>query len=250
MMCRGFALIKLCGDGMNFQGNFKPLGQVDITALKACVDQLTQEEWLAQSTRQKRYEVHKDTQFIGLVYDEDFRHMKATVRPMFAKFKEALQPIFAQIAQYYETSPETQAIFQRPVQGYFVRVSLAKLLPGGHISEHRDKNFSLTHSHRVHIPIITDPGVVFKIHDEEKHLPTGEIFEINNRRNHSVTNASDVERVHLILDWVFPWEPCCCSEMTHPGQPCTPENCLETVRLNIPCNCYPEELDAILARYS
>lgn len=228
---------------MNFQGNFLHLGKVDISRVKALVSQLTEADWERENTRQKRYEVHKDTQFIGLVYDEDFRHMKSTKRPMLGRFAEALRPFFALIANYYENSPEIFAKFGKPVQGYFVRISLAKLLPGGHISHHQDKNFSLCHSHRVHIPIITNDKVAFNVGQETVNLKEGEVVEINNRRMHAVTNNSDLDRVHLILDWVFPWEPCCCSQKTHPGVPCSPQACVETDRLKTPCNCFPENKD-------
>ena len=228
---------------MNFQGNFLHLGKVDVSQIKALILQLTEADWQRENTRQKRYEVHKDTQFIGLVYDEDFRHMKSTKRPMLGKFADALRPLFTLIANYYENSPEIFAKFGKPVEGYFVRVSLAKLLAGGHISHHQDKNFSLCHSHRVHIPVITNDQVLFNVGQETVNLKAGEVVEINNRRMHAVTNNSELDRVHLILDWVFPWEPCCCSQKTHPGVPCSPQACVETDRLKTPCNCFPENKD-------
>lgn len=226
---------------MNFDGNYRDLGTTDISELRRLVEALTPAHWLAVTTRQKRYEVHKDTQFIGLVYDEDFRHSDATRQPALQMFGAALQPLLAQVADFYEHDPVTLAKFDRPVRGYFVRISLAKLLAGGKISVHQDKNFSLTHSHRVHVPIITNEDVYFYVGKERRNLKTGEIVEINNRRMHYVANQSDQDRVHLILDWVFPWEPCCCADKTHPGVPCTPKACLDTVLLRTPCDCYPED---------
>ncbi len=231
---------------MNFQGNFRTIGTVDIAPILQLVEQFTQEDWERQSVRQKRYEVHKDTQFIGIVYDEDFRHQNGTRWPVLQLLGPVLQPVFKIIAEYYETAPETLLKFGGPVQGYFIRVTLAKLRAGGKISEHRDMNFSLAHSHRVHVPITTNADVTFKIGYETRHLPAGSVTEINNRRDHSVANEGSEDRVHLILDWVFPWEPCCCSETHHPGEPCTPDNCLLTDRLKVPCTCHPEDraLDA------
>lgn len=228
---------------MNFQGNFKHIGDIDLSDLRARVAELTDAEWLADQVRSKRYEVHKDTQFIGLVFDEDFRHLKATQRPALRHFIEALQPILAQIAEYYETAPEVQSKFDEPVRGYFVRISFAKLIAGGEISEHRDLNFSLTHSHRVHVPVITNDQVWFRVGNEKRNLKAGEIIEINNRRNHSVVNESDEDRVHLILDFVLPWEPCCCADKTHPGERCTPQACMDTVMRKTPCDCFPEDAE-------
>lgn len=228
---------------MNFQGNFLHLGDIDIEPLKTLVLELTEADWAQNSARQKKFEVHKDTQFIGLVYDEDFRHMNATRRPLLEKFSVELRPVLKLIADHYENSPETFSKFGRDVNGYFVRISLAKLFSKGHIVEHRDMNFSLCHAHRVHIPIITNEEVTFKVGNEFVNLKAGEVVEINNRRKHAVMNKSDEDRVHLILDWVFPWEPCCCSDKTHPGVRCTPQNCHETDILKIPCDCLPEMAD-------
>jgi len=225
---------------MNFAGNFRHIGEADLTDLRARVSDLTDANWLEDQVRSKRYEVHKDTQFIGLVFDEDFRHLQATRRPALERFITALQPILGQIAEYYETSAETQAKFENPVRGYFIRISLTKLVAGGKITEHRDLNFSLTHSHRVHIPIITNDQVWFFVGDEKRNLHSGEIVEINNRRHHHVTNEGDEDRVHLILDFVLPWEPCCCAEKTHPGERCTPQACMETVMAKTPCDCFSE----------
>jgi hypothetical protein len=226
---------------LNFLGNFRKIGDAEIAPIAGLVQQLTVEDWTVEDTRQKRYEVHQDTQFIGLVYDEDFRHMNATKRPIMDVFQPVLHPVFAQIAQYYESAPDIYVKFGKPVQGYFVRVSLVNLVPGGEIAEHRDKNFSLAHSHRIHIPIVTNEDVLFNVNGEVIHMKAGEMYEINNRRNHSVFNKGSEGRVHLILDWVFPWEPCCCSYKTHPDIPCSPDACIETDRLRTPCNCFPED---------
>ena len=237
---------------MNFQGNFRPIGEFDISEILDLVSGLTDEEWNDQNVRQKRYEVHRDTQFIPIVYDEDFRHQNGTRWPALNKFGAALRPLFAMIADYYENAPDIMAKFEKPVQGYFIRVNLAKLKAGGEIHEHRDMNFSLAHAHRIHLPIITNDQVWFNIDYQTENLKAGRAVEINNRRAHSVRNEGSEDRVHIILDWVFPWEPCCCSYITHPNEPCTPQNCLMTDRLKIPCNCYPEDAEkdkAAVERY-
>ncbi|PHR58337.1 MAG: hypothetical protein COA47_10680 [Robiginitomaculum sp.] len=228
------------GFSMNFQGNFIRLGAIDISPIQQLVEQFTEEEWSQNSTRQKRYEVHQDTQFIGIVYDEDFRHVGPTKCAAFTSFQPVLKPALALIAEHYETCPEIRAKLGRPVRGYFIRVSLVKLRSGGKITEHQDMNFSLAHSHRIHIPVVTNDSVLFNVGQETINMKEGEIFEINNRRKHSVVNEGEADRVHLILDWVFPWEPCCCSAKTHPGTACNPQICMATDRLKIPCHCYPE----------
>lgn len=223
---------------MNFSGNFKSIGKVSIFELKKLVLSLTPQHWIGDTQRQKKYEVHHDTQNIGLVYDDDFRHTNPSVLPPFQMFQEAVMPIIRVVAHYYDTSVIGAKLAPQHGQGYCIRASLVRLNPGGEIAAHQDKNFSLAHSHRVHIPVVSNPNVLFTVGDETLHLAEGEIVEINNRRMHSVTNNSPYERVHLILDWVIKGEQCCCADKTHPGVECTPQNCLDTDRMLTPCVCF------------
>lgn len=227
---------------MNFAGNFTRIGEVDVAPLQRKVLALTADDWARESVRQQRYEAHRDTEFIGLVYDLDFRHRRATRRPALATFEPALKPIFPLIAAHYENTPKGRALCERFGLGYFVRASLVRLKPGGRIALHQDLNFSLGHSHRVHVPVITNDDVWFSVGHETLNLRPGEIWEINNRRLHSVRNDGAGERVHLILDFVLPGEQCCCGEKRHPDAACTPILCLQTDRLKVPCTCFPEEV--------
>lgn len=226
---------------MNFAANFIRIGSVDIEPLKRRVLQLTPQDWVSEPTRQKRYEVHRHTQSIGLVYDYDFRHSHPTPLPALQVFEPAIRPALATIAAHYENSPKGKELCKKYGLGFFIRASLVRLNPGGEITPHQDKNFSLAHSHRVHLPVITNDDVWFSVGKETINLQEGGIYEINNRRLHHVRNDSRDGRVHLILDWVFPGEQCCCGEKTHPNTACNPEVCLETDRLSIPCTCFPED---------
>ncbi|RLA29004.1 MAG: hypothetical protein DRQ63_02080 [Gammaproteobacteria bacterium] len=229
---------------MNFQGNFTKIDDTDITSLKELVLQLTPEHWTGDTTRQRRYEAHRHTQAIGLVYDLDFRHENPTVQPPMQLFAPALRQVLETVANHYEALPAATTLLGQLGSGYFIRANLVRLNPGGEITAHQDKNFSLAHSHRVHIPIVTNDQVKFAVGSETINMRAGEIFEINNRRIHSVRNDGEAGRVHLILDWVTPDEPCCCSAKTHPGEPCSPQACVGTDRMKIPCVCFPEEQSA------
>ena len=225
---------------MNFAGNFKKLGDIDIRPFKQLVERLSEDHWLADTERQAKYEVHRQTQNIGLVYDEDFRHINPTVRAPFKYFEPALMPIVKAVASYYDNTPEGMVLAKKFGPGYCVRANIVRLSPSGSIAPHQDKNFSLTHSHRVHIPITTNPQITFTIGNETRHLEAGEIIEINNRRMHSVDNPSEQARVHLLLDWVIAGEQCCCADRVHPDSRCNPQVCMATDRLQIACNCHPD----------
>jgi hypothetical protein len=225
---------------MNFPGSFRHIGDVEIAEIRKLATQLSPQQWAGYSLRQKRYEVHRDTQTIGLVYDPDFRHTHPTRLPALEVFQESLRPALKMASVFYEESPEGQALVNRFGLGYFVRATLVQLKAGGVIAPHRDNNFSLTHSHRIHLPVITNEHVLFTVGDDTMSLPAGGMYEINNRRTHSVENLSDEDRVHVILDFVLPGEKCCCGRKLHPRTLCSPQACAPTDRMHIPCTCFPE----------
>lgn len=80
-----------------------------------------------------------------------------------------------------------------------MRVQLAELPPRSKIGRHRDDR-KLAIVHRLHIPIITNPGVRFLIDDQSFILSEGLLYELNNVVAHSVENDSDDVRVHLLID--------------------------------------------------
>jgi quercetin dioxygenase-like cupin family protein len=55
---------------------------------------------------------------------------------------------------------------------------------------------------RIHIPVISTARVEFTVGGEQRVMNQGELWEVNNAREHSVVNKGDESRVHLILDWV------------------------------------------------
>jgi len=225
---------------MNFPGNFFHIGDIDIAVLKDLVLKLSEEQWGSFSLRQKRYEVHQDTQTIGLVYDPDFRHSHPTRLPALQIFEAAIRPALCMTADHFEETDAGRRLIKDNGLGYFIRASLVRLKAGCSIAEHQDKNFSLTHSHRVHLPIITNDEVHFAVGKETINMREGQLFEINNRRLHAVHNDGAEDRIHLIFDFVLPGEQCCCGARHHPQTRCSPQACLETVRLHVPCTCYPE----------
>jgi hypothetical protein len=225
---------------MNFPGNFFHIGDIAGAGLKALVQNLTEEQWHSFAIRQKRYEVHQQTQTIGLVYDHDFRHSHPTRLPMLEIFETELRPVLWMTADHFEETASAQQLIRENGAGYFIRASLVRLPAGSGIAEHRDMNFSLTHSHRVHLPIVTNDQVLFKVGNETAHLREGQLVEINNRRLHSVHNNGPTDRIHLIVDFVLPGERCCCGARLFPQTRCSPRACEDTVVGRTPCTCYPE----------
>ncbi len=88
-----------------------------------------------------------------------------------------------------------------------VRSLLACMPPGVEIPVHHDTGFWVQHTHRIHVPIITGPGVDFFVGADKESIQKyefneGRVVELNNQAKHAVANNWDRGRVHLIFDYV------------------------------------------------
>ena len=81
-----------------------------------------------------------------------------------------------------------------------LRAQFARMRPGAEIKPHIDSSALLIAAHRLHIPLTSNHGVAFKIHGETVRMQIGQLYELNNRVRHAVTNAGTTERIHLIID--------------------------------------------------
>lgn len=223
---------------MNFAGAYRFVGRTDISHLKSRVVALSETDWNAYGARQKRFEVHKDTSTIPLLYDEDFRHENPTPSPMYGALRNEIEPILTIVRRHYDTSLAARRLQEKNGPAYPIRIILTRLSPGGVIPPHMDAGFSLTHAHRIHLPIVSRETVGFRVDGIDKHLAEGELWEINNRRVHAVRNLGSEARVHLIIDWVIPGQRCCCSARTNPQGKCSPSACATTDNRTEPCACF------------
>lgn len=82
----------------------------------------------------------------------------------------------------------------------FGRSRLMKLAPGAEVSQHVDFNYHWYTRVRIHVPVVTNPGVTFYCADQSTHMKAGECWIFNSWRRHRVTNESNEERVHLVID--------------------------------------------------
>ncbi len=80
------------------------------------------------------------------------------------------------------------------------RSRLMRLAPGARVPEHVDTNYHWFSRVRLHIPVITQPGVSFYCDDQVVHMAAGEAWLFDNWRLHRVENATPHERIHLVAD--------------------------------------------------
>jgi len=74
-----------------------------------------------------------------------------------------------------------------------------KLRAGGNIAPHKDF-FPVDSVVRLHIPIITNEKVKFRIRNSQQYLSPGVLWFTNVRQQHEVRNLSSEDRVHLVID--------------------------------------------------
>ena len=80
------------------------------------------------------------------------------------------------------------------------RSRLMRLDAGTEVPKHVDFNYHWHDRVRIHIPVTTNPDVTFYCGDEAIHMQAGECWIFDSWRNHRVVNASDTDRVHLVVD--------------------------------------------------
>src|SRR5215471_12777122 len=82
-------------------------------------------------------------------------------------------------------------------------VRLMRLGAGSVIKPHSDFDLDVEHgSVRLHVPIVTNDRVDFRLNGERVTLREGECWYLRLSDQHSVTNGGDTDRVHLVIDVV------------------------------------------------
>jgi hypothetical protein len=89
------------------------------------------------------------------------------------------------------------ARFECPL--HFVR--LMRLTPGSVIKEHRDLDLDAENGMvRLHLPIVTNPQVVFEVNRRPVALEPGSVWYLRLSDPHRVSNNGTADRVHLVID--------------------------------------------------
>ena len=82
------------------------------------------------------------------------------------------------------------------------RTRLMRLSAGAEVKPHADIEYYWRERVRIHVPIVTDPGVRFNCDGTEIHMGAGEAWIFDNWRPHRVINNSGITRIHLVIDTV------------------------------------------------
>jgi hypothetical protein len=179
---------------MNIDTPLKPLGPIDIGPLSRAILDLDENTWLTNEQRQNDYEVHRQTQSIILVFcDGPMNDLAVSKESGWDLLAEAAVPVMHElIGRGY------------PPGGTIIRAMAAKLLSRGRINPHFDSHATFRRSHRIHVPITTNPRVRFIIDGRPYRMEVGEAYEINNQKTHSVMNSGGEDRITFIFDYLPP----------------------------------------------
>jgi hypothetical protein len=86
--------------------------------------------------------------------------------------------------------------------GVWGRGRLMGLGAGAVVPRHVDIHYYWRTHIRIHVPVITNPGVRFLCGNEEEHMRPGEAWVFNSFKLHEVRNEGSEKRIHLVLDTV------------------------------------------------
>ena len=88
------------------------------------------------------------------------------------------------------------------IGGVWGRSRLMGLAAGSEVPSHIDTHYYWRTHLRIHIPVITNPGVLFTCGGETVHMAAGECWVFDSYLRHDVQNKGTEQRIHLVLDTV------------------------------------------------
>ena len=169
----------------------RELGSVDIDPIKALVNRLSETVWTKEDDRKENnFFCFHHTRHIIFRFIEDHQdHQGFYSNPIWSVWKQELLPIMEQVAHHYDYSHPT-----------YPKVMLARLTAGYRIDRHKDVARSNLYTHKIHIPLLTNPQVKFVVRDSVHYLMEGKAYEVNNIVSHAVDNSGKTDRIHLIFE--------------------------------------------------
>ena len=170
----------------------RPLGRVDIEALLAEVLAIPEALWDAENAdKPNKFEALDRTRHIVFRFVDSTRDWRGSHdRPLWAQWRSLLEPVMAQAVRDYGYA-----------RGVFPRVMLARMAPGGVIQPHIDANPAAKWPHKIHVPLVTNSQVGFRIGDAIHNFAAAEAVEVNNLGPHAVRNDGPTDRIHLIFEY-------------------------------------------------
>ncbi|MBN3817070.1 aspartyl/asparaginyl beta-hydroxylase domain-containing protein [Paraburkholderia sp. Se-20369] len=181
---------------MHLPYKFKKLDiAIDVASIRAEIEQL-ECPWGRHGFHETGHDVIPLLSTNGVLFNADGTRNNALVPPFLP-------------TEFLQKMPRTRdIIYSFGIQPQ--RVRIAKMKVGDIINPHRDLHPNWYNKVRVHIPIDTNEDVrfhVWEMNDELRaeertdfHMSAGNCWILDTWRVHAVTNFSNVDRTHLIID--------------------------------------------------
>ncbi len=116
---------------------------------------------------------------------------------LFSDPSRAVEPIDTPLLAQCPAITAALAQLQCPIRD----VRLLRLAAGSVIREHCDPDLRFDEGQaRLHIPLVTHPLVEFYVDGERVMMEAGECWFLELSHHHRVHNASNIERIHLVID--------------------------------------------------
>ena len=170
----------------------RELGQVDISSIREDIINLPQEIWeVKDNDKPNKFKELGKTEHIVFKFIRDYdNHLDNFFYPIWEEWKSRLEPILEAATKPYNYK-----------DGDFSRIMLAKLPARGKISLHIDPYKSSNYTHKIHIPIQTNPEVEFWVNRKRYHFLEGNAYEVNNKALHGGINRGKTDRINLIIEY-------------------------------------------------
>ena len=167
------------------------LGPVDVEALRAPVGRLSEKVWWQEDTaKENDYFCFTHTRHIVFRFIENNRTpLRYYSNPIWTVWQRLLLPVMAQAA--------APCGYAEPV---YPKAMLARLAAGHGIDRHVDGEGSHPLTHRIHVPLQTNPRATLTVDGTDFHLEAGYAFEVNNLVPHSVFNGGEEDRIHFVFE--------------------------------------------------
>lgn len=167
------------------------LGPVDIAGILELLVKLSEKVWEVEDHRKDNpFPCFHHTQHIIFRFIRDNLDPRDFYsKPAWEIWKSQLLPVMTAAVEPYH--------FTNPV---FPKAMLARLEAGQFINTHVDGAGSNLRTHKIHVPIQTNPEALFTSNGETTHLEQGVAYEVNNIAPHSAVNQGPTDRIHFIFE--------------------------------------------------
>lgn len=169
----------------------RDLGPVDPAALRDMVQRVSETSWSSEDARKENaFEVFHHTRHIVFRFIPENRDAEDFYdTPGWQVWRGLLQPVMDAAIRPL-----------RLAQPVFPKAMLARLEAGKIIDSHVDGAGSNLRTHKIHVPLVTNPAAKFTCGAQAFHLDYGRAWEVNNIAPHGGVNAGTTDRIHLIFE--------------------------------------------------